>query len=146
MVDIVLVVVSHSLHHMPVVDPLVEHLKVQHSDQSTQSRLALVTAELEDTEASPLVALAVVACRPFLLASRPELDSAKAATWGSALRKLVDIEVGQEDRWLVVEVGRLIVEEGKRLAFQVTVHKAYQVVIHKVLQQQEGTYLDSYLA
>ena len=53
MVDIDLVTVSHSLHHMPVADPLVEHLMVQHSDQSTQSRLALVTAELEDTEASP---------------------------------------------------------------------------------------------
>ena len=89
----------------------------------------------------------MVACRPFLLASRPELDSAKAATLGSVLRKPVDIEVGQEDRRVVVEVGRLIVEEDKRLAFQVTtIHKAYQVVIHKVLQQQEGTSLDSYLA
>ena len=106
--------VGHNLHHMLVVaDQLVEHLVVQHSGQSTQSRLGLLANLAEDIEAGPLVDLAV-AYRPFQehqLASQPELDSIGPTTSGSELHK----DSIRMDMHLVV-VGKLITGEGKRQA------------------------------
>jgi hypothetical protein len=139
-----------------VADPLVEHLVVQHSDQSTQSRLGLLANLAEDIVASPLVDLAV-AYRPFQehqLASQPELDSIGPTTSGSELHKdSIMVDMHQ------VVVGKLITEEDKRqakvdmdlvlvvgrlLAFQVADRMA--LVVGRKVRQQEGTSLDSFLA